>query len=193
MKLTPRERGLPVLETARLVLREIRVEDVSDAYVAWLNDPEVTRFLELRFSPQPREAVEAFVRQMQEQFEDHHHFGVWDRDGTRLVGTVTAHRNHHHGFAEVSFVIGHPEARGQGYATEAVHALCWYLLKQEGVAMLQAGYYAGHEASARVLAKCGFTEQGRLRGKFLDTEGARVDHVIVGLVAADFASPAGAP
>lgn len=193
MRFTPRDPGLPVLETARLALREIRLEDVSDEYVAWLNDPETTRYLEVRFSPQPREAVEAFVRQMLERVADHLHFGVWDHGGARLVGTVTAHLNHHHRYADVSFVIGHPDAKGQGYATEAVRALSWYLFRRRGLAMLQAGYYGSHAASARVLARCGFTEQGRMRGKLVGPDGTREDHVLVGLLAADFVPPEGAP
>jgi len=34
------------LVSKRLVLRQLTLEDVSEKYVGWLNDPDVNRFLE---------------------------------------------------------------------------------------------------------------------------------------------------
>ena len=39
------------LSGQRLYLRAVRLSDVDEAYHRWMNDPEVTRFLESRFRP----------------------------------------------------------------------------------------------------------------------------------------------
>lgn len=187
MHVVTRPGRLPRLETRRLVLRDIALADVSPAYVAWLNDPETTKYLEIRFVPQTPERVREYVAARLADIESAKHFGIYDEGGTRLAGTVTLPRiDRRHGFAELSFVIGHPGARGRGYATEAVHAVCWYMFFVEGLAKIYGGFYDGHEGSARVFRNNGFAEEGRLRGKLVAYDGRRVDHVLMGILRDDF-------
>lgn len=177
----------PTIRTGRLILRPLKEEDVTEAYVDWLNDPEVTRFLEVRFSPQTRDTVAAFVRRSVDPASRTLHLGVFDQDGARLVGTVTFHNiDLHHLSASISFVIGHPDARGKGYGSEAVHAAARYMFSEKRIVKLWGGYYDGHKASEKVFLKNGFRVEGRLRGKLVDFRGERVDHVLVGLLAGDF-------
>lgn len=63
-----------------------------------------------------------------------------------------------------------PEARGQGYATEMVGALCLWLLKQETVSRITALTLPDNWASMRVLEKSGF----RRVGKEINDEGTFV-------------------
>lgn len=46
----------------RFALRPLDETGVTDRYVAWLNDPDVNRFVEARFTPQAHDSVRAFVR-----------------------------------------------------------------------------------------------------------------------------------
>ncbi len=187
MKITNRMKRLPVISTARLVLRDIELSDITEDYLAWLNDPETTKYLEIRFTPQTMEDVREYVTSKLRDTVNTKHFGVYDSGGNRLVGTVTLPViNMHHRYADISFVIGHPEATGRGYATEAVHAVVYYAFRVCGLSKLWAGYYDGHAASARVLEKNGFTIEGRMKKKLINHDGERVDHILVGLLAADF-------
>ncbi|MBW2304991.1 MAG: GNAT family N-acetyltransferase [Deltaproteobacteria bacterium] len=167
----------------RLLLRQIVEEDVTQAYVAWLNDPEVNRFLEVRFSPQSRESVVEYVKKCLAPKSRTLHLGVFDQEGSRLVGTVTFHNmDEHHRSASISFVIGHPEARGKGYGSEAVHAATHYMFRARGFVKLWGGYYEGHAASERVFLKNGY----QIEGKLVNFKGDRVDHILMGLLAEDF-------
>jgi RimJ/RimL family protein N-acetyltransferase len=193
MEIILRDPKLPIIKTLRLLIRDIEVKDVSDDYITWLNNPEITKFLEVRFSKHTRENVEDFVRSKLKTAESSkalihaEHFGVYDNNGSRLVGTVTMPSiKSNHLSTDISFVIGHPDARGKGYGTEAVHAVVYYAFKHAGLKKLWGGYYDGHIASARVLAKNGFREEGRILKEFINVEGKRVDHVLVGLMAEDF-------
>jgi RimJ/RimL family protein N-acetyltransferase len=55
-----------------------------------------------------------------------------------------------------------PRMWGQGYATEALRAIV-QLAPSLGVRRLHAICHTEHPASARVLEKCGFSLEGRLR------------------------------
>jgi len=178
---------LPIIRTKRLILRDIEVKDISPEYIKWLNDPEVTKFLEIRFVPQTKERVKKYIEEKLKNTKDTKHFGVYDNDGTRLVGTVTLPKiNWNHYYADISFVIGHPDAQKKRYATEAVHGVVHYVFTYCGLKKLWAGYYSGHIASARVLEKNGFKVEGRLIKKFINYKDERVDQIIVGLLAEDY-------
>lgn len=186
MEIILRNPKLPVIKTSRLVLRDIRIEDISDAYMAWINDPETTRFLEIRFYKHSRKDVEAFIQSRLDNTEKVKHFGIYDNNGERLIGNVSANINVHHKSADISYVIGHPDASGMGFATEAVHAIIYFLFKHCGIEQIWAGYYAGHDGSARVLEKNGFSVQGCIKKQLTDNEGNRVDHIIVGLLPEEY-------
>ena len=70
--------------------------------------------------------------------------------------------------ASVSFVIGRPDVRGRGYATEAVHSATNHMFSVEGFEKLYGAYYADHRASEKVFSRNGYTEEGRLRKKLVD-------------------------
>lgn len=182
-----RKGRLPIITTERLVLRAIQVDDITQEYVNWLNDPEVTKFLEIRFERQTKEKVKKYVNDMLSDLEHAKHFGVYDTEGERLVGTVTLPEiNWNHSYADISFVIGHPDARGKKYAEEAVRAVIQYMFHHCGLKKLWAGYYDGHDASKHILEKVGFREEGRIKEKLVDYRKCRVDHIIVGLLSKDF-------
>jgi len=182
IKIFEREGRLPIITTDRLILRDVEVEDISDDYIDWLNDIETTKYLEIRFLKQTRKSVEKYINLKLLNIDNSKHFGVYDNGGERLIGTVTfPNIDLHHKFADISFVIGHPDAQRKGFGTEAVKAAVEYAFKYCFLEKLWAGYYEGHEKSKKVLNKCGFKVEGRIINKFLSYTGQRVDHVLVGL------------
>lgn len=52
----------PFLEGENIYLREVRVTDVNENYYNWMNDSQVTKYLESRFCPQSKEKIEEYVR-----------------------------------------------------------------------------------------------------------------------------------
>ncbi len=70
-------------------LMPFREEDVCERYVAWLNDPQVNRFLEVRFQPQTLETGRTFVRSFYGSVEKYM-WGVSTNDPHELVGTTSS-------------------------------------------------------------------------------------------------------
>jgi RimJ/RimL family protein N-acetyltransferase len=176
-----------IIRSRRLVLKRMTEADITEAYVHWLNDFETVKYLEVRFNAQSRESVAAYVRRNLLPDSGTLHLGVFDCGGTRLVGTVTFNNlNLHHRSASISFVIGHPEAKGKGYGAEAVHAATHFLFTKKKYVKLYGGYYSDHLASEKVLLKNGFKIEGRLKKKLVNYRGERVDHIYVGITAEEF-------
>lgn len=176
----------PQLSSARLLLREVGLEDISQELLTWLNDPGITEFLEIRHAPQTPERVLGYVKERLAHPESPH-FGIYDKDGTRLVGTVTVNAlNNVHQTADISFVIGHPGAICKGYAAEAVHAVCAYLFAATDLYKITGGHYCGNIGSLKVFEKNGFTQEGIRREQCVTVSGKRTDVILHGLLRSEF-------
>lgn len=149
----------PLLETPRLRMRSLADTDES-AIWAYASDPEVARHL-LWDTHTSREDCRAFLRQVGEGVLA----PVWGlelKEGGTLIGTLGLSRVDPANFTvEVGFALGQPWW-GRGLATEAVQAASTWLLDQ-GVRRLEARVFRENAASARVMEKAGYVEEGRLR------------------------------
>lgn len=186
MKIIFREPKLPIIASERLILRDIQLDDISPEYIAWLNNPDINKYLEIRFSEQTEETVKKFIESNLDDTVSRKHFGVYDNDGKRLVGNVSAHLDLNHKSAHISYIIGHQDAMGKGYATEAVHAVVYFLFNYCDVEEIAAGFYGAHKESGKVLEKNGFTVQACLKKRLIGPDGNRVDLMIAGILPEQF-------
>lgn len=172
------------IDGERIFLRELTVADVSEVYVAWLNDPETGRFLETRWSAHDRAGIEAFVADKAASASEHL-YGVFLKDGERHIGNLKiGPLDPRHLRAPISYFLGAKDLSGQGLATEAVRLGVRLAFERHGVLKLTAGAYEGNCASVRVLEKAGFVLEGRLRSH-VDFEGGRADVLEFGLLPSD--------
>lgn len=70
-----------------------------------------------------------------------------------------------------------PEARNRGYTTRAVRMLAKWGLESAGLERIEAWVEPGNDASVRVLSKCDFEYEGRLRS-FLQFPTRRTDALV---------------
>lgn len=79
------------------------------------------------------------------------------REDERVVGEIGFAGPPRNGVVAIGYAIV-PEARGQGYATEAIGALSRWALAQPGVVEVVAQTLRENEPSARALLRAGFVE-----------------------------------
>jgi [ribosomal protein S5]-alanine N-acetyltransferase len=156
--------GFPELETERLLLRRMRLDD-AEAMFAYASDPEVTRYV-LFETHQTVEDSKAFLRLAVEGYE-RGDFGVWGvvlKDSGAFVGTCGVDVNYapEHARAELGYVLGR-QHWGKGLMPEAVRAVIRFGFLRMGLNRIQARCIAENVASARVMEKVGMTYEGTLR------------------------------
>lgn len=176
-----------VIRSARLILRPMTVEDITPAYLAWLNDPVVTKGLEIRHQEQTYNTACAYIEAHLKDTANSRYWGIFEAQRMLHVGTVNLNDIHLlYKRADISFVIGHPETQGKGFATEAVHAVCNYAFSIMGLHRLTGGHYESNTGSMRVFQKNNFTLEGRRRQHIINVDGEREDSLIYGLLASEF-------
>ncbi len=166
-----------------VMLRTLVMSDATAAYLDWLTDPEVVRFLEARFNP-PRSLSElvAYVRRVH-QSSSELLLAICLRDGGAHIGNIKIGPiDHNHRRGDIGFFIGDRSQWGKGLATDAIEHLSVYALSTMGLQKVTAGCYAANEGSRRALIRAGFSEEARLPSHWI-LNGRPQDGILFGKVA----------
>ncbi len=151
---TFREASIPVLETTRLCLRAPRLEDAKTV-AALANDRRIAENTARIPHPYKVADAEGFISGANKAGGEAV-FLITLRDET-IVGAcgITSTEP----APELGYWLGVPYW-GNGFATEAMHAVIDYAFGDLGHEALQAGARVTNPASRRVLEKCGFQWTG---------------------------------
>lgn len=162
-----------------VALRLLRAQDVTDDYIAWLNDPEINRYLESRFTIQNRAGVEAFVNKMLDDdrvlFLAIHDLGLGRHVGNIKLGPV----DRPHRLGEIGLMIGDRAAWNRGIGTAAIRLVMAIAKHELGLRRLTAGCYASNVGSAKAFEKAGFRVEAVRPAHFL-LDGRPEDLILLG-------------
>ena len=173
------------IESPRIYFRAVTMADAEGNYLRWMNDPEVTQFLESRFKPQSVESIQAYIADVSDskdnifcaivQKSDHRHIG-----NIRLGPIDWIHRR-----AEVGILIGEKDCWGHGLGTEAYKMMTEHAFFSLNLNKVTAGAYEENAGSRHALIRAGFVEEGRRRSHcFVD--GTYVDVFVYGALREEF-------
>ncbi len=153
----------PTLQTERLILRELKPDDV-EAVFAYLSDPEVARFLSSgphRTLTQTRQTISFLASLFPNQ--EGLRWAITFKGSEVVIGTCGLHawdRPFHR--AEIGYELARPYW-GQGIMREAMQAVLSFGFTQLALHRLEAIVLVGNTASARFLEKLGFQREGLMR------------------------------
>ena len=153
--------------TERMELFLLEPGHVTNEYVGWLRDPEVSRYLESRFGLHDFASTTAFVAKMRADANTLM-LGIRSIELDRHVGNIKLGPiDRNHGLGEIGLMIGDRSAWGRGIATDAITVVCEIGARQVGLRKLTAGCYASNVGSARAFEKAGFQVEALRRDHFL--------------------------
>ena len=178
-----REHGEPLttLDGERLVLRPLGLDDVGAAYVGWMNDPDINRFLESRWERHDEDSLAAFVSKASAD-PDSYLFAIVRKDtGTHIGNIKLGPVDRHHLTGSIGILIGERDSWGQGFGTEAIRSVVTFAFEGLGLHKLTAGCYGPNVESIRSFEKAGF-EVESIRPAHYSFEGEWVDGVFLGLI-----------
>lgn len=185
---------VPVVRTARLVLRPAQMDD----FLAWQEvrgrNQEFLKPYEPAW-PSASLTKEFFARRaqrlMQDWLEDRcYAFLIFDHD-QKLLGGININ-NVVRGAGQYA-ALGYwldEDAQGKGIMREAAQGVLHYAFTDLHLERMNAATLPHNHKSMNMLRKLGFAEEGYAKA-YIQIDGKRQDHVLFGLNAADFLSAAG--
>ena len=180
-KMSAKEIFFPFLEGGRIYLREVRSDDVNEKYYRWMNDPEVTQYLESRFAPNSVEILQEYVKNLQRN-KDIFFLAIVLKENNKHIGNIKIGPiNWFHRLADIGVLLGEKSCWGKGYASEAISLLAEYVFKNLNLHKLTAGCYKPNEGSLRAFQNAGFEAEG-VRKKHCFLNGNYVDIILLGRI-----------
>lgn len=173
-----------LIEGEQVALRHVSEDDVTPAYVEWMNDAEVGRFLETRFTPHTADDIRRYVRQQREA-TDAEFLAIIRRADRRHIGNLRIGAiDRRHLTATIALFIGDKNAWGQGLGSEAIALATKHAFSALGLRKLTARCYSTNTGSIRAFEKAGWRREGLQLSQFESAAGERVDGVWLGVVRA---------
>ena len=164
----------PVIDTERLVLRELRSDDDRALYPLF-SDAEM-----MRYWGEPHDSLAkttAMVNRIVDAYRSQTgiEWAVTLRSTGELIGKVCHHRlMKEHRRSEIGYILARPQW-GHGYVHEALRAIIAFGFDTMKLHSIEAQLDPKNERSARVLERLGFVKEAHLtenyfvHGGFVDT------------------------
>lgn len=175
----------PVLQTERLILREMQPADAVDVLV-FRGDAYVQRF-----NSAPLQTIEEatlFIADARKLYDAQGGigWGITLRGEDRVLGGVSLHSwSQYHRRAEVGYDLAH-SYWGRGIGSEAVRAVLHFGFTQLNLNRIEAATIADNHESVNLLKKLGFRLEGIRRGYSWEEDGAFHDSAMYGLLHEEF-------
>lgn len=165
-----------------LELKKLNFGDVSSEYLKWMNDKEVVKFTEQRFSKHSLVDIKNFVKEKNKS-KSEFLFGIFIKQSSALihVGNIKLGPiNKFHRSAEVSYLIGNRKFWRMGIGTNAVKKIILIAKKKFKLKKLIAGCYENNHGSIKVLKKNAFKKEAELKSH-IKFKSRRINKFIFGL------------
>lgn len=177
---------MPRLVGTRIVLREYQKEDL-ESMRKWCNDAEVVDLLsDIFLYPQTVHSTEQYLNSVLEGKTEQKGFVIAHKDSDEYIGQIDLFKiDWKNRFAELGIVIGIKEYHGKGYGSEAIKLLLDFAFHRLNLHRIQLEVHDFNERAYQCYIKCGFQEEGRLRGNYF-VNGQYHDTVLMGILKKDY-------
>ncbi len=155
--------NLPILETERLLLRRVTLDDVDDMFI-YASNEEVSKYVTWNTHKTLSDTYD-YINFVLNKYDNNQvaPWGIEYKENGEFIGTIDfVWWKPHHKIAEIGYVISQ-EYWGKGLATEATRALIKFGFKEMDLVRIQARCSIENIASARVMEKSGMSFEGIIR------------------------------
>lgn len=147
---------MKILETERLRLRAIKIEEAENVYNTWTSDDEVSKYM--RWSTHKSvEETKQWIMMEQENCKKDNYFdwGIELKETGKLIGSMGAHYVPELDRYEIGYAIA-KKYWGKGLVTEATKSMLNYLVNEKEIKRFVASHAKQNPASGAVMQKVGF-------------------------------------
>jgi len=121
----------------RIIIRIFTKELLSEKYVSWLNDKEVTKYSEQRHCVHSYETCKDYFESFIDS--DNIFFAIINRKNSEHIGSISVTMDINNKIADVAIMIGEKEYWGQGFGKEAWSMVVQKLLSMHEIRKVTAG------------------------------------------------------
>lgn len=168
----------------RTYLRKLTIDDITERYINWINDPEINRYLSIDRN-QDYESLANYIRSFNSSCNKLL-LGIIVKENNLHIGNVTfCPIDWNNDYAALGISIGDKQFQGKGYAKGALSLAIKYGFKKLNFNRLEAGIHANNLPSLRLFESLGFKKEALFRQR--DKRGNQYeDGIYMGLLKSEY-------
>ena len=148
------------LENSAIGLRSLGESDLAEEYFQWLNDDEITRFIDPGFFPNNWKSFRTFYESLKD-CPNNIFLGIfWKKNGEHIGNVKLGPINWIHRYAPYSIVIGNKDYWGKGVCTEVTSLVCHHAFESLNLNRVHLGVVDKNISAVKAYEKIGFKVEG---------------------------------
>ena len=178
--------GTQTLETKRLILRKIKLNDYKDAFKNWCNSENVDKYVIWTKHPTEEETKILYTKWIEEYDEKTYRWIIELKDINEVIGTIDVSKRFlNFGTCEIGYCLS-DKYWNQGIMTEATNEVIRFLFEECDVNTICAQLLENNPASGKVMEKVGMKYEGRLRSRIFDKDNNRNDLLVYSILKEEY-------
>ena len=157
-------KGTVKLETNRLILRRINMDDVLEMFDNWASNPNVTKFMTWP-THSSTEITKMVITSWVNNYENftYYQWGIVIKETSQLIGTISVVKlKEDIDEVEIGYCIGEKWWH-QGITSEALKEVIRFLFEEVNANRIAACHDVNNPNSGKVMLKCNMKYEGTLR------------------------------
>ena len=171
------------IEGKMVVMKPISHNEINSRYISWLNDPQVTEFLDAGFMRHSKRDVLNYINALRKK-EGCELFAIFSKNKSVHIGNVSIidYNPNNQGYATYGIIIGDPEARLLGLGAEVSVLIIEYLFSNRAIRRIKEAAFSDNQKSCKTFEALGFKREGVLREHVVLNSGKINDLYIYGML-----------
>jgi ribosomal-protein-alanine N-acetyltransferase len=172
------------IETKRLCLRKLSIDDARDVFHHWTGDSLIM------WRNGVHKSLEQTTKEMKKwikcyEKKEYYEWGIELKENHEIIGAIcTINNDEETKSCEIAYNISKFH-RNKGYMTETLFCILRFLINEIGYNRIRGGHFVDNPASGRVMEKAGMKYEGTLRQNGKNMNGDIVDSKIYSLIKDD--------
>ena len=172
------------LKGNRLDLIPFKEEFITEKYLYWLSDVEVTKYLDVSNYDQTKDTITKYIDRFNNS--ENYIFAIVIKEINNHIGNITLQNiNWVHKFATEGIMIGDKKYWKDGYGTEARSLLLEFAFNDLNLNRIVSSAFVDNVAGLKSNSKLGYKQEGLLRNHMI-LDGQYSDVIQQGILKEDF-------
>ena len=157
------------LETERLILRKVTIDDLDDLFNYWGSDDNVTKFLTFKTHTSKEDTMKFINNWISKYEKGGLEWAIELKENHQVIGMISADKSYKYKCVELGCSIS-SKYWNKGLITEALREIISYLFDECDFNIIEAIIPSKNIGSIKVVQKCGLTLEATLKNRYMDKE-----------------------
>lgn len=171
-------KGTKLIETNRLILRKITMNDSNDLFINWGSDIKTNEFLTFKCH-ESEDTTKKMINYWFKKYQNNgYEWGIVLKDTNEMIGIISADTSYKYSTIEIGYSIS-SKYWNNGYTTEAIKEIINYLFKECNYKIIEAIIPSDNIASIKVAEKCDMKLEAALKDRYKDKINGKICNLLI--------------